>query len=325
MYNQSAGVGSSGKLVASISDGLRNVEVTSSTALNDGNQHHIVFNKTGSNLELWVDGSKQATSPISLKGDVWNEYDILLGSKYISDISRYGMVTRRDVNNIGTNYNSLTGSIDELRYYRKALTSTQIKGLSSNDWNTGSAYQEDIVGEVFYNHGVVVVSDPRPKYKNVLVGNGNWNYDSTRLGFTSKYKSTKKLYETSVVCEVGASEFNISTNPSLRKNNDIREMFLKPFITGSDFSPYFTSIGLYNKDGDLLAIGKLASAIQNRNDVDISVKVRLDMDGPFGTPQTGSLPTAISDMGNDAPKARKNPNILQALPDGKFRWNPQGF
>jgi hypothetical protein len=235
------------------------------------------------------------------------------------------MVTRRDVNNIGTNYNSLTGSIDELRYYRKALTSTQIKGLSSNDWNTGSAYQEDIVGEVFYNHGVVVVSDPRPKYKNVLVGNGNWNYDSTRLGFTSKYKSTKKLYETSVVCEVGASEFNISTNPSLRKNNDIREMFLKPFITGSDFSPYFTSIGLYNKDGDLLAIGKLASAIQNRNDVDISVKVRLDMDGPFGTPQTGSLPTAISDMGNDAPKARKNPNILQALPDGKFRWNPQGF
>ena len=37
---------------------------------------------------------------------------------------------------------------------------------------TGSAYQEDIVGEVFYNHGIVVVSDPRPKYKNVW--SGNW-------------------------------------------------------------------------------------------------------------------------------------------------------
>jgi len=329
VYNQSAGVGSSGKLVASLSDGGRLVEVTSSTALNDGNQHHIVFNKTGSNLELWVDGNKQSSSPISLKGDLWNEYDILLGSKYISDISRYGMVTRRDVNTIGTNYNSLTGSIDELRYYRKALTTTEIKGLSSNDWNTGSAYQEDIVGEVFYNHGIVVVSDPRPKYKNVLVGNGDWNYDSTRLGFTAKYKSTKKLYETSVVCEVGSSEFNISTNPSLRKNNDIREMFLKSFVTGSDFSPYFTSIGLYNKRGDLLAIGKLASAIQNRNDVDISVKVRLDMDGPFGTPQTASagesLPVDIRDLGNNAPKARQNPTILQRLPDGKFRWNPQGF
>ena len=192
----------------------------------------------------------------------------------------------------------MTGSLDEFRYYRKALSSTEIKGLSSNDWNTGSAYQEDIVGEVFYKQGIVVVSDPRPKYKNVLVGNGDWNYDSSRLGFTTKYKSTKKLYETSVMCEVGSSEFNISTNVSLRKNNDIREYFLKPFVTGSD----------------LIAIGKLASAIQVRQDVDITVKVRLDMDGPFGTPMTGSL----------LPESENNIK-LQERPDGNFTWNPQGF
>ena len=48
-------------------------------------------------------------------------------------------------------------------------------------------------------------------------------------------------------------------------------------------------MGLYNPNGDLVAIGKLASAIQNRSDVDITVKVRLDMDGPFGAPGTGSL------------------------------------
>jgi hypothetical protein len=323
VYNQSAGVANSGKLVASLSDGLRNVEVTSSTKINDGNQHHIVFNKKGSNLELWVDGTKEGTTPIKVK-EIWNEYDVVLGSKYISDVGRYGMRAKTDRARIGTNYNSLTGSLDELRYYRRALTTSEIKGLSSNDWNTGSAYQEDIVGEVFYNHGIVVVSDPRPKYKNVLVGDGNWDYDSTNRGFTAKYKSTKKLYETSVVCEVGASEFNISTNPSLRKNNDIREMFLKPFVTGSDFSPYFTQIGLYNKEGDLIAIGKLASAIQNRNDVDISVKVRLDMDGPFGTPHF-SASKEDSDLGNKAPKARQQPHILQKRPDGKFRWNPQGF
>ena len=324
VYNQSNGVTKSGKISATISDGLRTVEVTSSTALNDGNQHHIVFNKTGSNLELWVDGTKHGTKPIKLKGDIWNEHDVLLGSKYVTDVGRFGMITRSDVKVIGTNYNSLTGSLDELRYYRKALTTTQIKGLSSNDWNTGSAYQEDIVGEVFYNHGIVVVSDPRPKYKNVLVGNGDWGYASTTKGFTAKYKSTKKLYETTVVCEVGSSEFNVSTNPSLRKNNDIREMFLKPFVTGSDFSPYFTTLGLYNQKGDLIAIGKLASAIQVRNDVDISVKVRLDMDGPFGTP---AYSASISDaeLGNKAPKARQQPHILQKRPDGKYTWNPQGF
>lgn len=315
VYNQSSGVGNSGKLVASLSNGVRNVEVTSSTAVNDGNQHHIVFNKTGSLLELWVDGTKEASSSINLKGDVWNENDLLLGSQHISDLKRYGR-TPKSLSKVAeiTSFNTMTGSLDEFRYYRKALSSTEIKGLSSNDWNTGSAYQEDIVGEVFYKQGIVVVSDPRPKYKNVLVGNGDWNYDSNRLGFTTKYKSTKKLYETSVMCEVGSSEFNISTNVSLRKNNDIRESFLKPFVTGSDFSPYFTSIGLYNKDRELIAIGKLASAIQVRQDVDITVKVRLDMDGPFGTPMTGSL----------LPESENNIK-LQERPDGNFTWNPQGF
>ena len=38
-------------------------------------------------------------------------------------------------------------------------------------------------------------------------------------------------------------------------------------------------------------MGKLASAIQNRDDVDITVKVRMDLDGPFGAPGTGSLMT----------------------------------
>jgi hypothetical protein len=91
-------------------------------------------------------------------------------------------------------------------------------------------------------------------------------------------------------------------------------MFLKPFVTGSDFAPYFTEIGLYNKQGDLLAIGKLGSAIQNRNDVDITIKVRLDMDGPFGAPGTGSLQPATEH------------NIkLQKRRDGNFTWNPQGF
>ena len=86
-------------------------------------------------------------------------------------------------------------------------------------------------------------------------------------------------------------------------------MFLKPFVTGSNFSPYFTTIGLYNKVGELLAIGKLASAIQNRNDVDITVKVRFDLDGPFGTPSTGSL----------EPEGRTATLFKRA--DGKYVWN----
>jgi hypothetical protein len=91
---------------------------------------------------------------------------------------------------------------------------------------------------------------------------------------------------------VGSDEFNVSSNPSLKEGQNPNSQFLQSFVTGSDFKPYFTTIGLYNPNGDLLAVGKLASAIKNRDDVDITVKVRFDLDGPFGTPITGSLPPA---------------------------------
>jgi hypothetical protein len=308
VYNQNTS--ENGKLVISLSDGFITSEVTSSTYINDG-QHHIVFNKTGSLLELWVDGVKEASSSISLKSDIWNQYDVLLGSQYVTDLSTYGQVlSRRDV---VSNFSTLSGSLDEVRFYRRALTQTEIQYLSNNDYLTGSAYQSDIVGEIFYNQGIAVVSDPRPKYKNVWVGQGNWDYSSSTYGWTTEYKSTKKLYETSVLCEIGSSEFNMSTNPTLRKNNDEREQFFKPFVTGSDFAPYFTTIGLYNKEGDLLAVGKLASAIQNRTDVDITVKVRFDLDGAFGTP---TLPEVLPE--------EEKPQLKQR-PDGKFVWNSKGF
>lgn len=273
----------SGKIFASISNGVLTTEVTSSTNLNDSIAHHVVFNKTGSNLELWVDGTRESIQPLrgNMKG-IHNKYDMVMGSKFLSD--GYGEDTN---DGLGT----FSGSLDEIRIYNKALTQTEIGLLSDNDYVTGSAYQTSQVGEIFYKHGIVVVSDPRPLYRYVLVGGtGNWDYDnSINNGWNVKYKSTKELHEINVLCEVGSNEFNISQNPTLKKNNDVNASLLKPFVTGSDFKPYYTTIGLYNPNGDLIAIGKLASAIQNRDDVDITINVRLDLDGAFGAPSTGSL------------------------------------
>lgn len=269
-----------GKVVASISSGVSTLEVKSTTLINDAVQHHLVFNKTGSNLELYVDGTKEASGSIDGFKGIHNTYDLLMGSKFLPD--GYSEDT---TNGLG----SLSGSLDEIRIYNKALTTTQISGLANNDYVTGSAYQTSQVGEVFYKHGIMVVSDPRPIYKYVWTGEtGDWDYGDD-YGWRTKYKSTKQLHELNVLCEVGANEFNVSQNPTLKRNNDVNSSILKGFVTGSDFRNYFTTIGLYNPNGDLIAIGKLASAIQNRNDVDITVNVRLDLDGAFGAPSTGSL------------------------------------
>ncbi len=298
VYNQNTS--NNGKVVASLSDGLRNVEVTSSTQINDVSEHHICFNKTGSLLELWIDGIKEVSSSIKLKSQIANTDDMLFGARHLSD-------GYPDYSTEGNGV--LSGSLDEIRFYRKALSQSQIEGLSNNDYVTGSAYQTNVVGEVFYKHGIMVVSDPRPIYKYVWTGaSGSWDYGS-EFGWSTKYKSTKQLHEVSLMCEIGADEFNVSQNPSLKVNNNPNSDVLQDFVTGSDFRNYFTTIGLYNPNGDLIAIGKLASAIQNRSDVDITVKVRFDLDGPFGTPQTGSL----------EPVGR--PATITKTEDGKFIWN----
>ena len=298
VYNQNT-ANYSGSVIAAISDGLTTVQLTSSTAINDSTAHHIVFNKSGDTLELWIDGTKESEASIASVGQVWNKYDMLMGSKFLHNA---GLVS---------NFKSLSGSLDEVRIYRKALTSQQISSLSNNNYTNGSAYQTNVVGEVFYKHGLMVISDPRPIYNNVFTGrSGSWDYTAGGdTGFTTKYKSTKEVHEVSVFCEIDSNDFNVSQNVSLRKNDDINNDLLKGFVTGSDFKPYFTTIGLYNPKGQLLAIGKMGSAIQIRQDCDITVNVRFDIDGPFGPVTVNELPQ------------KPEEDALTKDSDGNFIWN----
>ena len=47
------------------------------------------------------------------------------------------------------------------------------------------------------------------------------------------------------------------------------------FISGT-LKPYVTTIGLYNKNYELVAVGKLAQPVQKRDDVDMNFVVRWD-------------------------------------------------
>jgi hypothetical protein len=67
----------------------------------------------------------------------------------------------------------------------------------------------------------------------------------------------------------------MSTNLSLTQDDD-QTYF--PFVSGSDFAPYITTIGLYDDAGQLVAIGKLAQPIKKRNDVDMNFLIRIDLD-----------------------------------------------
>ena len=49
------------------------------------------------------------------------------------------------------------------------------------------------------------------------------------------------------------------------------------FVTGSDFAPYITTIGLYDDNDDLLAVGRLAKPVKNDKELDISFILRFDV------------------------------------------------
>jgi hypothetical protein len=47
------------------------------------------------------------------------------------------------------------------------------------------------------------------------------------------------------------------------------------FVSGTAV-PYITTIGLYNDQAQLLAVGKMAEPIQKRNDIDMNFILRWD-------------------------------------------------
>lgn len=248
----------SGQLFLRASDGKHTINISSSTAYNDGNLHHYVVNKKDSEIALYVDGDKEVSASYSFRGNVNNDRDILIGS--------------RDVKNSEANF---SGSIAQFRVHKTSLTDDEISSLADNS-SSGSALQKKEVGYVFYKHGMIITTDPRPRYQNIFLGNGDWGY--TDRDYELNYRATKQVEEVSILCEVKRNEYNVSSNPSLRIAGTDEDNRLKNMVTGSDFRPYITQIGLYNDNGQLLAIGKLGSPLKKRRDVDVTINVKFDID-----------------------------------------------
>jgi hypothetical protein len=247
------------KVVFGRSSGLQTLELTSSSSLATGSWNHVLCQKSGSLYSIYINGVIDATSSIDIPVNVNNEHEMFIGGN-------------------GTTSGILSASLDEMRIYKKALTSAQISALADNSYDLGYAYQTNIVGNVFYPDGVIVVSDPRPKYHNSLLGrSGNYDYNGRTDGFSARFKSTTTFYEHEIVCKIRKNEYNFTQNPTIIEGNVPTFDKIKDFATSSFFNPYFTTIGLYNDKYELIAIAKMSSPLEKRDDVDMNVIIRFDV------------------------------------------------
>lgn len=259
IYNQTAdSIGYKHKIEFSQKSGNALFSVTSS-AISESIWNHIVCQKSASYYQIWVNGVLSGEVSGSITTNTSNENKFYIGGN-------------------GTDSGSFSGYLDEIRVYNKGLTPEQITYLGDNSFETGYAYQTSRIGNVFYKHGMIVVSDPRPKYWNALLGRtGNFDFDGTNYGFTGSFRSTTTLYEYEVICKIRRSEFNFTQNWTIRKDRNNDSQTIENYATSSFFNPYITTIGLYNDNYDLVAIGKLSSPLEKRDDVDMNIIVRWDI------------------------------------------------
>ena len=96
----------------------------------------------------------------------------------------------------------------------------------------------------------------------------------TATNVTCSFSSSLTIYETQYKCTINENEFNVSLNPSILTSGSTDT--LEPYCTSSYFSPYITTIGLYNEAQQLLAIGKLSQPLPLSPTTDTTILINID-------------------------------------------------
>jgi hypothetical protein len=142
-----------------------------------------------------------------------------------------------------------------------------------------------ICGNIFYPHGLAIItSDSQPQgdtYGTAIYGSSLYGTSDTELignfvtssNVTCSFSSSLTIYETQYKCTSRENEFNFSLNPSIISGSEGEPY---SYVTSSLFSPYVTTVGLYDEDQNLLAIGKLSQPLPSSPTTDTTILINID-------------------------------------------------
>jgi len=222
------------------SDG--NIVTTVSSSFTTGSYQHITCRASSSQMEIFINGvgSGISGSDNSIK-QTQNSANVYVGNK-------------------GGISNHLSGSIDNINIFNRALTDVEI--YSGSAYKTFSPYW----GNIFYSSGIVTIT--QPSYSIGTIADPNIS--------ELKFQGSHLIYENEYQCTVDEHEFNNTTNISARKIKSDQSQHIADFATGSLFKPYVTTVGLYNEQNELLVVGKLGQPIRCSDETDTTFVLRWD-------------------------------------------------
>lgn len=161
-------------------------------------------------------------------------------------------------------------------------------GSLSDDGNGNLIFSLDneIRGNIIYQHGLAIITNNTTGTGGIY-GTATYGTSSYGTGLqpflqnlisssnaTCSFSSSFTIYETQYKCTIDTSEFNFSQNPSIINNSETGQVY--DFATGSYFNPYVTTVGLYNENQDLIAVGKLAKPLPTNNTTDLTILINID-------------------------------------------------
>jgi|TARA_Y100001938_G_C8086412_1_gene432327 hypothetical protein len=161
-----------------------------------------------------------------------------------------------------------------------------------------------VVGNVFYDTGMVVMTNTGSSYLNSFLSEGTdgfridyrathtiYQHEYTIISPAGRFTNSKNLSVTlqrsgSITVKEGAKPHSLfppgdNPNPaagsgSFSSSYQATE-FAESFTTHSQFAPYITQIGLYNDNNELLVVGKTSRPIKNDPEMDMSFTLRFDV------------------------------------------------
>lgn len=180
------------------------------------------------------------------------------------------------------------------------ITSASITLLDDGE---GTLYVDGVTpfynyGNVIYEHGIITLTNSASYAAGgdggavTLSGYGISQYGTGTYGevgdsivapdidsflgnneISIEFSSSYTILETQYKTTIKENEFNFSLNPSLI-NGDEGDVY--GFVTSSYFSPYVTTVGLYNDNQELMAIGKLSQPLPTSRTTDTNIFINID-------------------------------------------------
>ena len=162
------------------------------------------------------------------------------------------------------------------------------------DDGEGNIFQNSTtkVGDIIYQHGMIILTAASSSNETTglvfgsgLYGTGVYGTNTLNgeLGdiisgsnITCSFESTITIYESQYKCTIRENEFNFTQNPTIVSSSS-NSGIISDFATGSYFSPYITTVGLYNNDKELVAVGKLAQPLPLSPTTDVNIIINLDL------------------------------------------------